>query len=90
MSEPNERLAVVETQMIDTRQHVVLIERKLDQQQETIDEFQKTMLEQVAAIRTELTRYKGMWGGIMLTLSALGALLTVVWKPLAQMFGKSQ
>lgn len=79
----NERLATLEEKASTAEEQRKALEEKLDA-------YQTAVMEQIAAVRADLTRYKGMFGGIMLTLSAIGALITIALGPLAKLFGKAE
>lgn len=53
------------------------------------DAVNSEVLKKLDAIETDLTRYRGTWGGIMLVLTALVTVVTLLWKPVSQFLGKS-
>jgi hypothetical protein len=64
--------------------------KRLDERTKEQDDQTATIIGKLEAIEKDLTRYKGVWGGVILVLSALGAVLALVWEPLGKLIGKSQ
>jgi len=60
----DERLIKLETEMQYLKEYLK------DQQEAT-----KAVLAELQSIRSDLSRYKGFWGGIVLVVSTLGALI---------------
>lgn len=70
-------------------EHELDIERRLTaletQHSRTIEDLEKVS-NQLATITSKLDKYEGKWGGVIMVMSAVTALMAIFWKSLHEVF----